>query len=120
MNENLITIGYEVRETRQLTAAIKEASISPTDLVIGLNEGRYSLSGDRTAIVRNGTVIADISADEALSGCDYNLPRDFSLEDGEPLRPGDACPSVSCGGHLGQTTEDGLTCPECGLSWNNT
>jgi len=35
------------------------------------------------------------------------------------LEAGDSCPQVGCGGHLGTTVEDGLTCPECGQSWGH-
>lgn len=37
--------------------------------------------------------------------------------DDESLYVGDHCPNIGCGGRLGKTTEDDLTCPECGLSW---
>jgi len=80
-------LGYEVRETRQLTATIVDQTWSPETITHGLNTGKLRFNDDRTAIVVNEHPVvgdyhkvADIHADEALCGTDYNLPRDFTHE----------------------------------------
>lgn len=78
-------LGYEVRETRQMSCTMVDAGalslLTPKDIAEGLNSRRFFLSPGRTAITNiDGIIVAYINSDESLCGADYNLPRDFTHE----------------------------------------
>lgn len=104
--EGIVHVSY-----RELVAVTLEGFL---DLISNRLVGHDCLMGtSHTLVGREGDyllLLVSGELEEVFDGCP---------PDAGPLpKPGDPCPTVSCGGILGSTSEDNATCPECGLSWS--